>query len=531
MGSSVFGGQKLVLTIGAPLIAGLSLSQLTGIVAHELGHFTQRGASRAGQLIFAIDYWFTRVVYERDTWDLTLEKMAQHWSVFGVLVSLLARFFVSVSRGILWCLMMVGRLAGAALLRQQEYNADLYQVRLVGPRVFAESLREITRLGVAEHAALSDVGRLWERGQLPADLPGLMRQHRSRMPPELLQALDRQTRTGKTGRLDTHPSKPSRISNARRDGRSEVFRSDLPATALLQDFQGIFHKTSALAYREMLGEQFDPRRLVTQEAVDQFHNEAEARERATASYFQGCLNPFRPLPFDEAEPPPADPVARLETIRKELSSEAANYPGCLGEWLKRSGRPAAARGYPRLPEANELPQDQLAESLERVEALLAQRLDLALQVATDDDLGRRLLSCSRAARAMSRCTNDFWELRRLRHAHAGLAHEVSRSLDDAATDNQLAGVEDELLHKLNLIDERLEGCRDPLDPAGSTLARRVLRTPPNRLDVLDLGPACDQVFDEGLRSYIAVMEELGLHATSVEEQVGLEPLDVYPDLD
>ncbi len=34
-------GNDLVLTIGLPLVAGLSAKEFAGILAHEFGHFTQ----------------------------------------------------------------------------------------------------------------------------------------------------------------------------------------------------------------------------------------------------------------------------------------------------------------------------------------------------------------------------------------------------------------------------------------------------------------------------------------------------------
>ena len=41
-----FFGSNLVLEIGVPLIAGLDTRQLAGVIAHELGHFSQRSGMR-----------------------------------------------------------------------------------------------------------------------------------------------------------------------------------------------------------------------------------------------------------------------------------------------------------------------------------------------------------------------------------------------------------------------------------------------------------------------------------------------------
>ena len=44
--TSFFGSRRrpFTLTLGLPLVGGLTLTQLAGVIAHELGHFGQRGS-------------------------------------------------------------------------------------------------------------------------------------------------------------------------------------------------------------------------------------------------------------------------------------------------------------------------------------------------------------------------------------------------------------------------------------------------------------------------------------------------------
>ena len=81
---SLLSGRDLVLTIGMPLAAGLTLQQLAGVLAHEFGHFSQRAGMRLTYIIRSINFWFVRVVYQRDAWDEWLETAAgeprySHW--------------------------------------------------------------------------------------------------------------------------------------------------------------------------------------------------------------------------------------------------------------------------------------------------------------------------------------------------------------------------------------------------------------------------------------------------------------------
>src|SRR5262249_24911153 len=70
-------GRNLVLTIGLPLVSGLTVEQLAGVLAHELGHFAQGARMRLSYLIRSINAWFVRVVYERDEWDEQLVSWSE----------------------------------------------------------------------------------------------------------------------------------------------------------------------------------------------------------------------------------------------------------------------------------------------------------------------------------------------------------------------------------------------------------------------------------------------------------------------
>ena len=63
----------LMLTLGMPLLAGLTQREIAGVIAHEFGHFRQGAGMRISYLIRRVNGWFARVVYERDAWDEAIE--------------------------------------------------------------------------------------------------------------------------------------------------------------------------------------------------------------------------------------------------------------------------------------------------------------------------------------------------------------------------------------------------------------------------------------------------------------------------
>lgn len=51
-------GGDLILTIGLPLAAGMNVQQLSGVIAHELGHFSQGAGMRLSFVVRSINAWF-----------------------------------------------------------------------------------------------------------------------------------------------------------------------------------------------------------------------------------------------------------------------------------------------------------------------------------------------------------------------------------------------------------------------------------------------------------------------------------------
>ena len=93
--------RRLTLSIGLPLVAGLSVRQFGGVLAHEFGHFSQGAAMRLTFIVRSVNAWFARVVYERDAWDDRLRSSAQRSDFrFGIILHL-ARAMVWVTRRIL----------------------------------------------------------------------------------------------------------------------------------------------------------------------------------------------------------------------------------------------------------------------------------------------------------------------------------------------------------------------------------------------------------------------------------------------
>jgi Zn-dependent protease with chaperone function len=259
LGQGVWGGfsNQVTLTIGLPLMAGLSLRQFGGVLAHEFGHFTQGAGMRLTYLVRFISHWFTRVVYERDIWDYRLERLTHSLDFrLGIFLHL-TRGMIWVTRRILWCLMMVGHAVSGYMLRQMEYDADRYEVRYFGSNTFATTSRRIALLSVAYQQAMDDLGVFYEEDRLVDNFPQLVAHNASELTAEQVKAIREMIESQPTHWFDTHPSDAQRIANAMRNKTRGICRVHAPAAILSTQFDRLCCVVSSDFYKELLGEKFD----------------------------------------------------------------------------------------------------------------------------------------------------------------------------------------------------------------------------------------------------------------------------------
>jgi Zn-dependent protease with chaperone function len=196
------------LEIGLPLLAGLSVSELRAVLAHELGHFSH-GHTRLAALTYRATMTVGRTV-------AGLSGVLR-WVLGGY-----ARLYARVSR---------------AANRAQELQADLASARAAGRDASRSALRRLPALGVAwEHYSDNYVGMAPAAGRTPELLPGFNAfladpTRRGQLAQLEEAALDREP----TSPFDSHP--PIRQRIAALDGLPEDDRpiDERPAWSVLHD--------------------------------------------------------------------------------------------------------------------------------------------------------------------------------------------------------------------------------------------------------------------------------------------------------
>ena len=120
----VFGGYRSALSLGLPLLAGLSPDEARGVIAHEFGHFSGKHG-RFGVWIYRVNA----------TWQQMLINLGNS-IVFTTFIQWFQPRFAATS---------------FAIRRQHEYEADRAAAEIVGAPTVAATLSRLDALGEHQH--------------------------------------------------------------------------------------------------------------------------------------------------------------------------------------------------------------------------------------------------------------------------------------------------------------------------------------------------------------------------------------------
>ncbi len=285
----------LVLTIGLPLVAGLSLRQFTGVLAHEFGHFSQGGGMRATYVIRRVNRWLGRVAFERDAWDEQLQEATGSGWGWVAIIAAITRLFIAITRSVLKGLMYTGHAVSCFMARCMEFDADRCAIRTVGSETFTSSFERMGLLGAAYGGAIAHSGQLWEQRKLPDSLPHLVLRYVDKIPAEARQQIMAQLAKPDRHAFDTHPSTAARVQAARKLNAPGVFTVDAPASVLFRDFRAACLRVSYDEFKSRLGEQIMEATFVPIEGVlEEDHRQVEAAGAMHRFLREGVSSAFPP---------------------------------------------------------------------------------------------------------------------------------------------------------------------------------------------------------------------------------------------
>lgn len=561
-----FFGNDLVLTIGMPLAAGLTLKQFAGVLAHEFGHFAQQAGMRLTYVIRAVSFWFARVVYERDALDEALVSWSREIDIRIGVIFYVARFFVWLTRKILWLLMVAGHAISCFMLRQMEYDADRHEAWLAGGDAFEATVRRLAVLSVATRGAHSDLKHSWDEGRLADDFPALIAANLKQIPKELHKKIEEHIRENKTGLFDTHPADADRIASARATGAKGIFHSDLPASAIFSDFGRACRDVSTDFYKDALGPTFSPKQICPVAVLIGRQDKEQEANKALERWFQERISVLRPVTLPGIFlTPHEDPRAAVAA----LGAGRASMAGAQGRYKVASQRYAMAdkvmqatklvNGTFRVdPEQFELPrvepaqagsllrqaaadQEKLAAELEPFEKAAGERMFAALRLLHDPALSAKIENAAALREEAGKMLPVAVMLGRLlpalielRHSFQSLMALLAHVEGNENNEQLIGSVRSramEIERKLRAIRDKLGDVPYPFDHAKGTVSLREFAAPraPSSEDLDALIPAAEEALTKLFPLYFRILGRLALAAEKVEIAIGLPVLADLPE--
>lgn len=262
----VFGflfGRKL-LTVGLPLVAGMSARHFVGVLAHEFGHFAQGGGMRSAWLINTVNAWLFSRAYEHDEWDERLERWGSdedgngYWQL-AVGVTALCLW---ATRGVLRGLFQVSFRMSRRLSQEMEFDADRYEAIVAGSPGFRETALRLRALAHAWRETDRVNAAAWREGKLVDDLPASVHARLEALKQREWENIALELDADHDTRYwDSHPADQARIANAEALRATGLFLDERPARELFDDFPALARRVTT-HYYEQMGLSFGERNLI-----------------------------------------------------------------------------------------------------------------------------------------------------------------------------------------------------------------------------------------------------------------------------
>src|SRR6266850_2479785 len=388
---------EVVLTIGLPLAAGLTMEEFAGVLAHEFGHLAQGAGMRLTYVIRHISMWFARVVYERDEWDLRLDEAAKRIDVRIGMILHFTRFCIWLSRRVLWVLMHIGHAISCFMLREMEYDADRYETRVAGSESFGRTISKLQTLSAASHWAYRKMEETWRSRRLPENLPRFINLSTGNVPAEARQKIDEAAAKKKTRIFDTHPCDADRLRAAQALNQPGIFHLREPAANLFHDFSELSKAATRFHYEHTLGLKITEHNLVPHEvSAEEIQSEAEG-EQSQRNYFYGVRLIFRPvlIAVVPAGAPAADLVDRLKNARQAMEQSKPEVQKALSEYeqaeaLYQRGLEAINQGSQQATAKASAIIERLLPTLKTFEDHTQTRLGCALQLLRNPEVAAKI---------------------------------------------------------------------------------------------------------------------------------------------
>lgn len=259
---SVLSPGDMTLTIGLPLVAGMSKRQFAGVLAHEFGHFSQGTGMRASYIVSTVQNWMVRAAYEPDGWDERVTNALAQLGGWGGIIALACALCAWVVRLVLKGIVLVVSIVCTFMFKQMEFDADRYQIRLAGSPAFEPSFHRLADMSTAYGRVINECRVAMNRShEVPENLPAMVADMARRLTPEARAEAREKMEREKVGLIATHPATKDRFAQARELNEPGLYTDEAPARELFGDFDGACVRATTRHWQLMFGPYFSSAKI------------------------------------------------------------------------------------------------------------------------------------------------------------------------------------------------------------------------------------------------------------------------------
>ena len=238
--SAIRHGGELLLSLGGPLFLALDLKSMAGVIAHELGHFSQTGASWISSFVRRMTNWLLEAVSHTSSVSDSVGDVDPDSGRAAMVLAFVIRGTMWLGRMYLLGLAAAALSMSRFLTRRQEFDADRYPIQLAGSAQFAVTMRRLLELNVAEERFLRMLMRELPLDLTPAKYSREVVAHAAALDDRAQRQVGRLLAPQSASWWETHPSPADRIAAAAQLQHPGIVQLAGPASCLLN--RGAFER-------------------------------------------------------------------------------------------------------------------------------------------------------------------------------------------------------------------------------------------------------------------------------------------------
>jgi Zn-dependent protease with chaperone function len=286
------------IVIGAPLLMGLSLNQLTAMLAHELSHFRNKQKKVAFYLMHHVSEW---LYFRASGQDKFHQKLLQRMQKEGLSKFEYVELWVwqrvhLVQQSAFYCLFSVHRRLTAWKSRKIEMQTDEAAIAIVGTAGFISMLHQLRQIQNSQVVVSGQNDWAWKEGYLLDDYA-------------LAVALEASKATAKSDLVFKQnqdkevtrfcPCDAARITHAKEFGIKGVLTANISASLLLENPNKVSKELTLLDYLSS-GIVEAEKRCVSSGKIRQLQAKKVQLDKLAYRYFDGRIE-TRILRFEPTE--------------------------------------------------------------------------------------------------------------------------------------------------------------------------------------------------------------------------------------